>query len=332
MTETTEEATVSQDNGLSRSAGTPASAVSGDKVLLPHDHVKDMIPKDLQQQLIKALIPAGAFMTDDHRYYFNGEGPLPSVTTILEILDKPALTTWKQQKAASAMWRYIQGQYGSMPALASEDEAVKWALSEARKSRTDAAAIGSGVHHLADMVTRSDRSDSEAFGISDDVRPYLEAYKAFSDRYSRSSFVSSEKAVWSLNGYAGTYDLLMMLPCEDCRKDQSPNSQGQCAHAELWLLDIKTGKGLYPEFALQLAAYRWADWIIIPGNPQHYDMPHIQRTGVLHLRPDQYPDTGYRLWEYPTSYEEDYIPFLGLLEAFKWKQRQEKPLDRSQKG
>ena len=136
MTETTEEATVSQDNGLSRSAGTPASAVSGDKVLLPHDHVKDMIPKDLQQQLIKALIPAGAFMTDDHRYYFNGEGPLPSVTTILEILDKPALTTWKQQKAASAMWRYIQGQYGSMPALASEDEAVKWALSEARKSRT----------------------------------------------------------------------------------------------------------------------------------------------------------------------------------------------------
>ena len=38
--------------------------------------------------------------------------------------------------------------------------------------------------------------------------------------------MSSEKIVWSLNGYAGTYDLLIMID------------------GELWLIDIKTGKGL----------------------------------------------------------------------------------------
>ena len=94
---------------------------------------------------------------------------------------------------------------------------------------------------------------------------------AFLDRYSRSAFVSTEKAVWSLNGYGGTYDLLMMID------------------GELWLIDIKTGKGLYPEFALQLAAYRWADYIILPGDPTTYDMPNVDSTGVLHLRPELIP-------------------------------------------
>ena len=46
------------------SAGTPAEAVSADIVRL-------------QQKLVKSVLPTGAFMTDDHRYYFNGDGPVP---------------------------------------------------------------------------------------------------------------------------------------------------------------------------------------------------------------------------------------------------------------
>ena len=114
--------------------------------------------------------------------------------------------------------------------------------------------------------------------------------------------------VWSLNGYAGTYDLLMMI-------DQ-----------ELWLIDIKTGKRIdYPEYALQLAAYRWADSIILEGNPLQYEMPNVERTGILHLRPDTYK-AGYCLYEVPTTYESDYMTFLGLLEAYKWKQIERKPV------
>ena len=153
------------------------------------------------------------------------------------------------------------------------DDAVKWALQMVRNNRDKAASIGSGVHLLADMASRASESDSKTFQTSEEERPYLQAFRDFSDRYSRSSFVSSEKMVWSLNGYAGTYDLLMMI--ED----------------ELWLLDIKTGKRIdYPEFALQLAAYRWADSIILPDNPTAYAMPDVERTGILHLRPDTYKD------------------------------------------
>jgi len=283
----------SQSTAAHPPAGTPTEVVADGSL-------------ELQNRLVKSLIPAGAFRTDDHRYYWNGEGPLPSVTTVLEILDKPALTTWKAKEAARAMLRMTQhGWPDSVPQ--DEEEAVKRALSESRKGRDTAANVGSGVHHLADMALRVSESDPNAWQVSDDTQPYLDAFRVFSDRYERSSFVSSEKMVWSLNGYAGTYDLLMMIG------------------NELWLIDIKTGKGIdYPEYALQLAGYRWADYIILEGNPVRYDMPDVQRTGILHLRPDLYTDTGYRLFDVPTDYTEDYIPFLGLVEAYKWRQRRMK--------
>ena len=85
----TETPPVSRTGGA-LSAGTPAEAVSVDI-------------QQLQQNLVKSVMPTGAFMTDDHRYYFNGEGPVPSVTTVLEILDKPALSTWKAQQAVRAI-------------------------------------------------------------------------------------------------------------------------------------------------------------------------------------------------------------------------------------
>jgi hypothetical protein len=278
-------------------------AVTSDP-LPPAGGSPDGVAADIQSQLVKSLLPTGAFMTDDHRYYFNGEGPKPSVTTILEMLDKPALSTWKAQQAVRALWDITMSNGGQMP-YQLQDEAVKVSLEQVRKTRTNAASIGSGVHHLADMALRAPENDPKAWKVSEDTQPYIDAYRAFSDRYERSSFVSSEKMVWSLNGYAGTYDLLMMID------------------NELWLIDIKTGKGLYPEFALQLAAYRWADWIILPGNPQRYEMPNVERTGILHIRPDLYTE-GYRLIDVPTTYTDDYIPFLGILEAYNWKERRKK--------
>ena len=46
---------------------------------------------------------------------------------------------------------------------------VKLALAEVRKTRTNAASIGSGVHHLADMALRASESDPKAWQV---VRGY----------------------------------------------------------------------------------------------------------------------------------------------------------------
>lgn len=251
-------------------------------------------------ETVKTLLPAGVYMTSDHRYYLNGQGPVPSVTTVLEVLSKPALVTWKAQEAVRALFR-------SSEAFLSEDQAVKWALANVDSTRDKAAGIGTGVHLLADMVSRRAVSDGDGFQVSEEERPYLEAFRGFLAFLEAAGgrIVSSEHAVWSVNGYAGTYDLIVELPNEKQNK-------------LLWLIDIKTSKGYYPEYGLQLAGYRWADYIVLPGDPNTYPMPPIDRTGILHLRPDQYAE-GWRLVEYPTEYKADYLTFLGALEIWKWR-------------
>lgn len=253
--------------------------------------------------VVPGTVPdVGLRMSSDHRYWFNGEGPNPSVTTVLGILDKQAVTTWRVKQAIQAVLRMApEFVHAARQNPQAADELIWQAMQRADDTRDKAATLGSSVHLLADMASRGSESDSKGFQVFEQEKPYLEAFRGFLDRYSASSIVSSEKAVWSLNGYAGTYDLLMLI------------------HKQLWLVDIKTSKGVYPETGLQLAAYRWADYIILPNDPKGYPMPEVHRTGVLHLRPDQYKE-GWRLYEYPTTYTDDFIPFLGLLEGLKWKQ------------
>jgi hypothetical protein len=284
-------------------------------------------PDGVVPRTVADILPVGLFMTADHRYYSNGEGPVPSVTTIIDVMSKPAVVTWKAKESAKAMLRLLQAMTeegdGIMPAFAAgaEDDLILQALKESDAARDTAASIGTGVHLLADMASRGQESDSKGWQVSAVEEPYLAAFRTFLGRYSASSIVSSEKAVWSLNGYAGTYDLLMFFDCEPCRsRTEYISEEWQCGERELWLLDIKTSKGIYPEYGLQLAAYRWADYIIVEGDPTRYPMPEVKRTGVLHLRPDKYPGDGFRLQEYDTDYQLDYIPFLGLLEAYQWRE------------
>lgn len=253
----------------------------------------------------------GAYRTADHRYYWNGKGPLPSVTSILSVLDKPAVVQWAKRTVAEfAVKSFVDG---SLETRLDQhprpvDETVRWLASLPDYQKDEAGRLGSGVHLLADMASRASESDSEAFQVSDLEKPYLEAFQDFLGflELSQSQIVSSEKMVWSSDGYAGTYDLLVRMPATDTEH-------------HMWLLDIKTSKGYYPETALQLVAYGYADQIILEGNPDGYPMPIVNRYGVLHLRPDVYPDTGWRLIEYPVQ-DSDYIAFLGALELYRWKQ------------
>lgn len=247
---------------------------------------------------------AGLLMTTDHRYYFNGQGPWPSVTTVIGILDKPAVVQWKARETARAILKdpdtYVVST-DDPTYLSGLDERINAAVRSADSQRDTAAKLGTSVHLLANIVGASE-SAVDGFQLSEQEKPYVDAFRGFLAflEAQGGTIVSSEHAVWNLNGYAGTYDLILSL------RDQ------------LWLIDIKTSKGYYPEYGLQLAAYRWGENIALPGDPRLYPMPEIQRTGVLHLRPDQYPDSGWRLIEYPTT-ERDYIAFLAALDLFNWK-------------
>lgn len=93
-------------------------------------------------------------------------------------------------------------------------------------------------------------------------------------------FVAAEmKVAHPEDGWMGTLDCFAHLPR---RK------------AGLWLLDWKTSSKAHADFALQLAAYLratmcWSrDGVV--GVP-----PRAEHAAVVHIRPDKYPDCGYRI-------------------------------------
>lgn len=269
---------------------------------------------------VKEMLPEfGLFRTSDHRYYHNRQGPLPSVTTILEVLDRPALNNWKQRATAKVIFRDSKGFFGEGWSNG-EEQAVKWAIDAIDEERDKAANIGSSVHLLADLYARQGSGASETastgFHVSDEQIPYVKAWQGFQSFLEAcgARIVSSEHAVWNeVDGYAGTYDLIVEFP--------TPFKDGDGYTWDgLALLDIKTSKGLYRETALQLAGYRWGREIIVPGSPQRYAMPEIAHTGILHLRPDKYPDGGWKLYPVPTALDPDFIAFMSVLDIYRWNQ------------
>jgi hypothetical protein len=267
----------------------------------------------------------GAYRSEDHRYWWNGQGPFPGATSVLDVLSKPAVTQWKAMETARVCIREWM-ELSRVLESEGEDAAVNWAVKASDRKRDEAAAFGTSIHLLADMEgvyaqdpVAATENTPEGFQVAIEAIPYLEAFRSFLALYGAENIISSEKMVWSLTGYGGTYDLLMQIPHNFDHQEPCPKcNRMRDTDMDLWLIDIKTSKGFYPEYGLQLAAYRWADQIILPGDPTVYPMPHIHRTGVLHLRPDLYPDTGWRLIEYPTT-ELDYLAFLSTLNLYQWK-------------
>jgi hypothetical protein len=114
----------------------------------------------------------------------------------------------------------------------------------------------------------------------------------------RPRFVTSEATVFSRrHGYAGTLDAICVLD------------------GTLTLLDVKTGKSVYPEVALQLAAYAHADFVGHPDGTERR-LPPVAAGAALHLRPG-----GYELVPVPIG-EQVLAAFLAALEVFRWASEQ----------
>lgn len=159
-------------------------------------------------------------------------GLLPSVTTILRILDKPALTSWKIEQAVLAVL--------TTPRLAGEadDAFTTRVLSSERVQDQEAAAaadLGTTIHDALEKAMNGQQIGEE---IAPWVRPAIDALKTY-------GIVHSTEKILVGDGYAGKTDLI--LETEAC----------------YWLFDAKSTKklpdpkkgGAWSEHRLQAAAY-----------------------------------------------------------------------------
>jgi hypothetical protein len=219
---------------------------------------------------------------------------LPSVTTVRRMAGIPhGLHQW-------AVGKVIDKAIDTLPEIfarvstgdPSEIAMVRSALRRASTEERDAAArLGTAVHDAA----ASGRALTE---VDPEVAPRLRQYLDWR-AVSRAEILAVEFQVFNLTeGYAGTADLLARFP-----------------DGSVWLIDLKTGKGLYGEHSLQLIAYLMAEFVgtddVIDEDATHL-LHQASGLGVLHLAADH--------WEFRSlrADPDTWTAFRGLLRFATW--------------
>jgi hypothetical protein len=131
--------------------------------------------------------------------------------------------------------------------------------------RDEAAERGKQAHELIQRYARGEEVEP-----TEELEGYFRAYEQFrADWQPRELLV--ETPVFSLEyRYAGTLDVIADL-----------------ADGNRWLLDWKTGKAIYPVVALQLAAYRYADYYL-DQDGQLQPMLPVDRCGSVWIQDGLY--------------------------------------------
>lgn len=176
------------------------------------------------------------FNPQGHHYLLDGK-KITGVTTILNVIAKPALINW----AANMAVDYIENKvlFNSDTNI-SEIRYMDWIdwIKEARKAhcqkRDKAGDIGTFVHKQIEKWINNKPTEKMT----------LQAQKMFRNftnwaTENKVKFLASERQVYSEKYFfAGTYDFL-------CKID-----------GKIWLGDIKTSSGIYPEMFFQCAGYQ----------------------------------------------------------------------------
>lgn len=199
-----------------------------------------------------------------------------SVTTLLKILDKPALEHWAAKATAKAAFEQLEYLPSDLKRYGL-DEAI-YQLSQARfKQSSNARAIGDAVHKMIDAHIRGAEPPHVDPALQEDARLRFEQFQRWEEEY-RPTYRGAEMTVFDADfGWAGTLDFIAEI-----------GNRGE------GLVDIKNTNigredkpGVYREHALQVAAYanakeiaaRRGAWVVpVP-------MPKLEWGAVLWLYP-----------------------------------------------
>ena len=210
----------------------------------------------------------------------------PSVTTVLDIIEKPALKQW----AVNMCVKYIEDNNFKMPL----SELLNFAKTEWKHASQEACDIGSRVHHLIEKrIIKHEKIDTK-----DELPEVKNAYSAFClwEDANIGSWLETEKTIHDPdNCYAGTLDAV-----------------AEMLDGNIWIVDFKTSKGFYDGYDMQISAYMKA----YNTMNNRYQVTHA---GILRLD----KETGLpEFKDYTKKIESSYEAFLKLLDFFySWKKR-----------
>lgn len=244
-----------------------------------------------------------------------------SVTTIIKGgLPSPALTAWGMRAVAefavanyrqlSAMvgssYRFDRDPSGRIVGVLDDPDAVvsaiDWLKGSPYRERDRKADAGTVIHEHAEAYALGRPMPPPGPDIADQVAAFhrfLDDFQPTPVQHPDGGFWLAEASVYNrAEAYAGTLDTIMDLP-----------GLGRV------LIDYKSAKGVYAETAMQLAAYRFAEFIGLPDGTE-WPMPEVDGCAVLHLHPNAGP-LGYALIPVIAD-EQVFTAFKYAREVFKW--------------
>jgi hypothetical protein len=202
--------------------------------------------------------PLAKTQADGSRRYENprtGE-VVPSVTTVLRVISKPNITQWAARKAAQFAVLHMDEMEGLSTAekvdrIAGEHENISGAARE----------LGTAIHETIDSWQKGAAAeDPEGAG------PYLNRFIDWVLDV-QPSFIENECTLWSrTHEYAGTADAIAEIG------------------GKVYLLDFKTGKGVYAEAGLQISALAGCDFLIRPDGSEE-EIPPLEELAAVQIRP-----------------------------------------------
>lgn len=192
-----------------------------------------------------------------HEYWLDGER-VPGVTTAIKgVGGSDGLINW----AATSVAEYSYDHRDRLSEL-TRTEYVDLVSTEARRRRDAAASAGVEVHAIAHALITG-----APVQVPDHLAGHINATVDFMERHDVQDIVSECPVGHREQHYAGTLDLIARL------------SDGR-----VWLLDYKTGGSIWLTVALQLAAYRFAEFYV--DDDGEHDMPAVDGCGVVKIGPD----------------------------------------------
>jgi hypothetical protein len=164
-----------------------------------------------------------------------------------------------------------------------KDLALRWLKGAADRHRDAAAERGSAVHAEAEQLVLTHARESARLYLAhetvkpwpDEIAPYQRSFTNWIDDY-HPEFLAAEATVFNrTQAYAGTLDIIARI--------ELPGGV-----VIVPVIDIKSGRAVYPEVALQNAAYARGEFIGHPDGVTEIPMIPTDSGAVLHLTPKGY--------------------------------------------
>ncbi|WP_405543995.1 hypothetical protein OG478_23030 [Streptomyces phaeochromogenes] len=241
---------------------------------------------------------------------------LRRVTTILNLgcAKGDALTFWAGNITAETAMANLPYLVRSSLFPDQRTEAYDWLRRAHTRKKDERKDVGTAVHDVIEAKVLGTPMPEELL-TNPELTPFLDHFLRFVEEW-QVTFEASEMVVGNEEaGYAGKLDYLVKSPL--IAAALAAYFDTEVPADSVFMGDTKTGgeldvKGVYPEAALQMAAYRKAKvaWL---RDGSKVPMPATFWGGVvLHLRPE-----GYRL--IPTVADDDVFgAFLTIKDAAEW--------------